>query len=152
MFELTDTANASNKRSYTVKDGSTVLSAGSEVLSIDAGTDTGSKNLNVQLDSVATEVAGSYTGTLRFVSILESSGLVFNGTNAKLTDCDGDGVVSKGDGIWFDPSYLYEDAGFSSRTPTRFLVLNSDGSTAELMAIGNNILSGYSILRRNENN
>ena len=33
-FELTDTANSSNKRTYTVKDGSTALSAGSEVLSL----------------------------------------------------------------------------------------------------------------------
>lgn len=74
VFELVDANNPSNKRSYTVKDGTNDLSAGSEVLAVEAGTDTGSKNLNVQLDSVATEVAGSYTGTLRFVSTIEGSG------------------------------------------------------------------------------
>lgn len=73
-FELTDTANSSNKRTYTVKDGSTALSAGSEVLSVEAGTDTASKNLSIQLTSVGTEVAGTYSGTLRFVSTIESTG------------------------------------------------------------------------------
>lgn len=67
-FELTDTANSSNKRTFTVKDGSTALSAGSEVLSVEAGTDTASKNLSIQMTSVGTEVAGTYSGTLRFVS------------------------------------------------------------------------------------
>lgn len=73
-FELTDTANSSNKRTYTVKDGSTALSAGSEVLSVAAGTDTASKNLSIQMTSVGTEVAGTYSGTLRFVSTIESTG------------------------------------------------------------------------------
>ena len=73
-FELTDTANSSNKRTYTVKDGSTALSAGSEVLSVEAGTDTASKSLSIQMTSVGTEVAGTYSGTLRFVSTIESTG------------------------------------------------------------------------------
>lgn len=73
-FELTDTANSSNKRTYTVKDGSTALSAGSEVLAVAAGTDTASKNLSIQMTSVGTEVAGTYSGTLRFVSTIESAG------------------------------------------------------------------------------
>ena len=73
-FELSDTANSSNKRTYTVKDGSTALSAGSEVLSVAAGTDTASKNLSIQMTSVGTEVAGTYSGTLRFVSTIESTG------------------------------------------------------------------------------
>ena len=73
-FELTDTANSSNKRTYTVKDGSTALSAGSEVLAVAAGTDTASKSLSVQMTSVGTEVAGTYSGTLRFVSTIENTG------------------------------------------------------------------------------
>lgn len=73
-FELTDTANSSNKRTYTVKDGSTALSSGSEVLSVAAGTDTATKSLSIQMTSVGTEVAGTYSGTLRFVSTIENTG------------------------------------------------------------------------------
>lgn len=153
VFELTDTTNSSNKRTYTVKDGSNVLSAGSEVLSVEAGNNTASKTLAIQMASVGTEVAGTYKGTLRFVSTIESTGTgsggsgggsssggsggasLIDGTNVTLNDVDGNGTVSKGDKITFAASYLYADAGSSS--PTEFLVLNSDGSTAELMATTN---------------
>lgn len=146
VFELADANNPSNKRSYTVKDGTNDLSAGSEVLAVEAGTDTGSKNLNVQLYSVATEVAGSYAGTLKFVSTIEStetgagseggsSTPVIDGTNITLSsDVDGNGVVSKGDTLTFATSYMYSG---SNTGPTEFLVLNTNGSDVELLATTN---------------
>lgn len=56
---------------------------------------------------------------------------LIDGDNVVLTDNDGDGVASKGDFLTFKASYLYSN-GCSG--PTKFLVLNSDGNTAELMA------------------
>lgn len=56
---------------------------------------------------------------------------IIDGTNVVLTDVDGDGVASKGDTITFAREYLYSG---SNTGPTEFLVLKSDGSTAELMA------------------
>lgn len=76
VFELVDTANPSNKRTYTVKDGTTELSAGSKVLSVSSGTATGLKKLTVQLDGMTTEFAGTYTGTLRFVSSVKTADLI----------------------------------------------------------------------------
>lgn len=67
-FELTDSANSANKRTYTVKDGATSLTAGSEVLTVPSGTNTGSKDMQVQMDSETVEIAGTYSGTLKFVS------------------------------------------------------------------------------------
>lgn len=67
-FELTDTSDSSNTRTYTVKDGSTTLSAGSEVLALESGANTASKNLTVKMNSVSKEYAGTYKGTLRFIA------------------------------------------------------------------------------------
>lgn len=56
---------------------------------------------------------------------------LIDGDNVVLTDNDGDGVASKGDFLTFKASYLYSEGNTG---PTEFLVLNSDGSTAELLA------------------
>lgn len=72
--------------------------------------------------------------TMEFAGLKEPESFI-DGENVILADTDGNGTVSKGDKITFAASYLYADAGSSS--PTEFLVLNSDGSTAELMATTN---------------
>lgn len=59
---------------------------------------------------------------------------LIDGDNVVLTDNDGNGVASKGDYLTFKTSYLYAEG---SSGPTKFLVLKTDGSTAELLATTN---------------
>ena len=56
---------------------------------------------------------------------------IIDGTNVILTDKDNSGSVSKGDTLTFSRSYLYSG---DNTGPTQFLVLKSDGATAELLA------------------
>lgn len=67
-FELTDVDNPGNKRTYSVSDGTTSLFVGSKILAIPSGTATDFKDLSFQMNTVDTEMAGNYSGTLRFTS------------------------------------------------------------------------------------
>lgn len=71
VFKLADTSNAANTREYTLKKGDasgTALSAGSVVLEVNAGTNTGSQALTFGLKSVGVQKSGNYAGTLKFQS------------------------------------------------------------------------------------
>lgn len=70
-FELADTADATNKRTYTLKknDASqTALAKGSTVLEVNAGTNTGSQGVIFGLNGVSVQKAGTYNGTLNFTA------------------------------------------------------------------------------------
>lgn len=72
-FVLTDAANAGNTRTYTLKKGDangTALSKGAVVLEVNAGTDKGSQGLTFGLNSAGVQKAGTYKGTLKFVSAI----------------------------------------------------------------------------------
>lgn len=71
VFELADTADANNKRTYTLKKNDTnktALAKGSVVLEVNAGTNTGSQGVIFGLNSVSVQKAGTYKGTLNFTA------------------------------------------------------------------------------------
>ena len=58
---------------YHVLDGSTEKATGSTVLSVEAGTKTGSKDLTFKLDTSTgtSEVAGNYSGTVTYIATID---------------------------------------------------------------------------------
>lgn len=55
-------------RAFTVKKGSDTIAAGGTVLTVAAGTNTGTANLDFILTSVTVQKAGTYSGTCEFVA------------------------------------------------------------------------------------
>ena len=127
IFEMADTANPENVRTYTVSKDGEALDAGSIILEVESGTNTGIAMLDFQIDAETVEIAGTYNGTINFVSDVCLPNYVIN-------DVDGNSVLSKGDIVTFKESYIYSPGNSG---PTEFLVLKSDGSTTELMARAN---------------
>ena len=96
--------------------------------------------------------AGKNNASLELVTIgLDGSGggagggtITVDGTNITLSnDADGNGVVSKGDTLTFDKTYLYGNA--ASTSPDQFLVLNTNGYDVELLATSNYQNSKFNI-------
>lgn len=69
-FEI---ANGNTKLNYTIKDGTTNIVAGGDVLNLAAGTNTGSKDLTFTLTTTdkTAEVAGNYTGTVTYTASIK---------------------------------------------------------------------------------
>lgn len=72
-FTMKDNADASNTRKYDVLIGSstTATAKGAEVLSVAAGTNTGSSALKFRLDTASVEKAGTYVDTLAFTATIK---------------------------------------------------------------------------------
>jgi hypothetical protein len=67
-FTITSVEGAT--RDYVVKKAGTALAAGDMVLEVAAGTNTGSQELSFELQSVAVQKSGTYTGTMAFVAAI----------------------------------------------------------------------------------
>lgn len=67
-FTISDVDSPSNKRTYIVSSGNTVYTKGQDVLSIPSGVNIGSNTLTLTLQSVPVQKAGTYKGTINFVS------------------------------------------------------------------------------------
>lgn len=126
-FELTDSSNPDNKRTYTVKNGETTINVGDTVLEVPAGVNTGSADLDFQMNVENTEIAGDYRDVLHFVSEVYLP-------DYQLVDNDYNGSISKGDIVNFRQGYLYANTVDSATCPTSFIVLNTEGNNTELMA------------------
>lgn len=67
-FKIADINSASNTRDYKVTSGNTTYAKGNDVLLVPSGTNTGEKELSFVLLSVNVQKAGTYKGTVSFVS------------------------------------------------------------------------------------
>ena len=108
--------------------------------------------LTLMYTNPMTEAVGTQEmtmGDLLADKTMEMAGLkettpIIDGTNIILSnDADGNGVVSKGDTLTFDKTYLYENA--ASTSPDQFLVLKTDGYDVELLAKANYQNSKFNI-------